>query len=165
MACGFFPISGTEPVSDTATIFSAGKSGTDLTHTTDSGNDKATFSDAANPTEVVYPANTLLGRLRAMEWYVAENDKGRNSLFRRQVTFPGTAPVMGVPEEVVEDVLSMELTYLEGSTWSSAPSSWNNVKAVQVDLELEAADNRAGGVQGEMIKRRLTHVIALRNKL
>jgi type IV pilus assembly protein PilW len=165
MACGFFPTTASEPVSDTATIFSAGKSGTSLTHGTDSGNDKTTFADAANPTEVVYPANTLLGRLRAMEWYVAANDKGRNSLFRRQVTFPGTAPVMGDPEEVVEDVLGMELTYLEGSTWSSAPSSWNNVKAVQVDLELEAADNRAGGVQGEMIKRRLTHVIALRNKL
>ncbi len=45
------------------------------------------------------------------------------------------------------------------------PTSWNNVTAVQVELELEAGDNRAGGVEGEMIKRKLSHVIALRNKL
>ena len=45
------------------------------------------------------------------------------------------------------------------------PASWNNVTAVQVELELEAADNRAGGVEGQMIKRKLSHIIALRNKL
>jgi len=165
MACGFFPASPSEPVTDTASIFSASTSGTTITHAAASGNASADFSDAAHPTAVVYPANTLLGSLRAMEWYVAENDQGRNSLFRRQLTYPGTAPVMGDPEEVVNDVTGLELTYLENGTWKDTPTSWNAVTAVQVDLELEAADNRAGGVQGEMIKRKLSHVIALRNKL
>ena len=166
MACGFFPATGTEPVTDTAAIFSAGKSGSAITHDTDAGNDKTSFSSAAYPTAVVFPANTLIGSLRAMEWYVAANDKGRNSLFRRQVRFTGAAPELGDAEEVVEDVLGLKLTYLEGNTWSTAlPSSWNNVKAVQVELDLEAAENRAGGVEGEMIQRKLTHVIALRNKL
>ena len=166
MACGFFPTSGTEPVTDTAAIFSAGKSGSAITHDTDAGNARTNFSSTAYPTAVVFPANTLIGSLRAMEWYVAANDKGRNSLFRRQVRFTGAAPELGDAEEVVEDVLGLELTYLEGNTWTTAlPSSWNNVKAVQVELDLEAAENRAGGVEGEMIKRKLTHVIALRNKL
>lgn len=166
MACGFFPSSPTEPVTDTAAIFSAGKSGTDITHSTDDGNSRTNFSSTAHPTPVVYPGGSLLGSLRAMEWYVAENDKGRNSLYRRQLTYTGGAPAMGDPEEIVEDVLGLTLTYLEGSTWTTAlPTSWNNVTAVQVAMELEAADNRAGGVQGEMIKRKLTHVIALRNKL
>ena len=166
MACGFFPTSGTEPVTDTAAIFSAGKSGSAITHDTDAGNAKDVFSSTEYPTPVVYPGNTLIGSLRAMEWYVAANAKGRNSLFRRQVRFTGAAPELGDAEEVVEDVLGMELTYLEGGTWTTAlPTSWNNVTAVQVELDLEASENRAGGVEGEMIKRKLTHVIALRNKL
>jgi len=166
MVCGFFPSSPTEPVTDTTAIFSAGKSGTNITHDVDDGNGRTNFSSTAYPTPVVYPAGSLLGSLRAMEWYVAENDKGRNSLFRRQLSYAGGAPAMGDPEEVVEDVLSLEITYLENSTWTTAlPTSWNNVTAVQVAMELEAADNRAGGVQGEMITRTLTHVVALRNRL
>jgi len=166
MACGFFPISGTEPVTDTAAIFSAGKSGGSISHDVSSGNAGSDFSDTGHPTPVVYPANTLLGSLRAMQWYVAVNDQGRNSLYRRQLRYPGTAPEMGDVEEIVNDVLGLQLTYLENGTWTTAlPTSWNNVTAVQVDLELEAGDNRAGGVEGEMIKRKLTNVIALRNKL
>jgi len=167
MACGFFKSTPSTPVTDTATIFSAGKASGAITHGTDVGNAGETFADATYPMAVVYPANTLIGSLRAMEWYVAVNDKGNNSLYRRQLSFPGAAaPEMGPAEEVVEDVLNMQLAYLEGDTWTTAsPSSWNNVTAVQVVLDIEASDNRAGGVQGEMIKRKLTHVIALRNKL
>jgi len=165
MACGFFPASPTEPVTDTATIFSAGKTGSAITHAEASGNASDDFTDAAHPTAVVYPADTLVGSLRAMEWYVAVNDQGRNSLYRRQLTYPGTAPVLGDAEEIVNDVVDLQLTYLEGTTWTAAPTSWNNVTAVQVELELEAGDNRAGGVEGQMIKRKLSNVIALRNKL
>ncbi len=166
MACGFFPSTPTEPVTDTVAIFSAGKSGNSITHGTSDGNAKSDFSDASTPTSVVYPANSLLGTLRAMEWYVAPNANGHNSLYRQQVTFPGTAPVLGAAEEVVENVTDFQLTYLESGTWTTAlPTSWNNVTAVQVDMELEASDNRSGGVEGNMIRRRLTHVIALRNKL
>ena len=165
MACGFFA-SSAAPVTDTAAIFSAGKSGSDIVHDVASGNASDTFFDAAYATPVVFPANTLLGSLRAMEWYVAANGQGRNSLYRRQLIYPGTAPEMGNPEEVVNDVTGLKLTYLAGGTWTTAlPASWNNVTAVQVELELEAGDNREGGVEGEMIKRKLTHVIAMRNKL
>ena len=166
MACGFFPSSATEPVTDTAAIFSAGISGGTIVHDKASGNASDVFSDAKHPTAVVFPANTLLGSLRAMQWYVADNGEGGNSLYRRQLQYPAAGPVMGDPEEVVNDVTGLQLTYLENGTWTTAlPTSWNNVTAVQVDLELEAGDNRAGGVQGQMIKRKLTHVIALRNKL
>lgn len=165
MACGFFS-SGAAPVTDAAAIFSAGKSGSAITHGESSGNIDATFSNTSHPTAVVFPANTLIGSMRAMEWYVAENDQGRNSLYRRQLRYPGTAPVMGDPEEVVDDVIDLQLTYLAGGTWSTTlPTSWANVTAVQVQLELEESDSRPGGVQGELMKRKLTHVIALRNKL
>ncbi len=120
MACGFFPGSATEPVTDTAAIFSAGKSGSAIVHDEASGNTSDDFSDAAHPTSVVFPANTLLGSLRAMEWYVGANGQGRNSLYRRQLRYPGTAPEMGEAEEVVNDVIGLKLTYLEGGTWTTA---------------------------------------------
>ena len=165
MACGFFS-SASAPVTDTAAIFSAGKSGSTIGHAQTSGNVRDNFSSAAQPIAVVFPENTLLGSMRAMEWYVGANAEGRNSLFRRQLRYPGTAPVMGDPEEVVDDVTGLQLIYLENGVWTTAlPTSWNNVTAVQVDLELEASNSRAGGVEGELIRRRLSHVIALRNKL
>jgi type IV pilus assembly protein PilW len=166
MACGFFPNTATEPVTDRAAIFSAGKSGSDIVHAEANGNSSDDFSNAKYVTAVVFPANTLLGSLRAMEWYVGKNDQGRNSLYRRQLRYPGTgAPEMGDAEEVVNDVTDLQLTYLASGAWTTAPASWNSVTAVQIDIELEASDNRAGGVEGEMIKRKLSHVIALRNKL
>jgi len=165
MACGFFPSSPSEPVTDVAAIFSAGKSGNTITHAEDNGNTGDDFSNAAQPTPVVYPTDTLIGSLRAMEWYVAGNDQGRKSLYRRQLIYTGGAPALGDAEEIVNDVVSLNLTYLQGTSWTAAPSSWNNVTAVQVELELEAGDNRAGGVQGQMIKRKLSNIIALRNKL
>ena len=165
MACGFFPSSPSAPVTDTAAIFSAGKTSTTITHAETNGNASDDFTDAAHPIAVVYPADTLIGSLRAMEWYVAENDQGRNSLYRRQLIYTATGPEMGDAEEIVNDVVDMQLTYLAGTTWTDSPASFSNVTAVQVELRLEAGDNRAGGVEGNMIERKLTNVIALRNKL
>ena len=166
MACGFFPSSASEPVTDTVAIFSAGKSGGTITHAKASGNASDDFTDATHPAAVVYPTDSLLGSLRAMEWYVANNGAGGNSLYRRQLTYPGTAPVMGAAEEIVSDVVTMSLTYYEGGVWTTGlPTNWNNVTAVQVELQLEARDNREGGVDGQMINRKLSHIIALRNKL
>src|SRR5690606_11778949 len=106
------------------------------------------------------------GGLRALQWYVAANADGGTSLYRRQLRYPGTAPEMGDPEEIVPDVNDLQLTYLENNAWTTAlPANWNSVTAVQIALELEAVDSRAGGVEGELITRNLTHVIALRNKL
>jgi type IV pilus assembly protein PilW len=165
MACGFFPSGPSEPVTDTASIFSAGKSGNTLIHDEGSGNASDDFTDAAQPVAVKYPVDSLIGSLRAMEWYVAQNDQGRNSLYRRQLAYSGGAPALGDAEEIVNDVVGLQLTYLQGTAWTAAPTSWNNVTAVQIELELEASDNRAGGVQGQMIRRKLSNIIALRNKL
>jgi type IV pilus assembly protein PilW len=165
MACGFFPSSPTEPVTDTAAIFSAGKLGGAIVHATANGNVRDDFSDATHPTAVVFPANTLLGSLRAMQWYVAANGQGKNSLYRRQLLYPGTAPELSDPEEIINDVTDLKLTYFANGAWTTAPASWNNVTAVQIDIELEASDHREGGVEGAMINRKMSHVIALRNKL
>jgi hypothetical protein len=103
--------------------------------------------------------------MRAMEWYVAENAQGKNSLYRRQLRYTDTGPEMGDAEEVVDDVTGLRFSYLEGGDWKDTPTSWNDVTAVQVVLELEASESRPGGVEGQLINRTMTNVIALRNKL
>lgn len=166
MVCGFFPSSTTEPVTDTASIFSAGKAAGSITHSQAMGNARDDFSDGAHPVPVVYPAGSAIGRLRALEWYVADSPSGGRSLYRRQLRYPGTAPEMGDPEEIVPDVTDMQLTYLENGTWTlGVPGAWENVTAVQVALNLEARDSRSGAVDGGLIARQLVHVVALRNKL
>lgn len=166
MACGFFPSSPTEPVTDTAAIFSAGVAGGAITHAIADGNTSAEFSNATQPIAVSFPTGSSLGRLRALEWYVGANDDGGTSLYRRQLVYADTGPEMGAPEEIVPDVTDLQLTYLENGAWTAGVASgWNNVTAVQIALVMQARDSRAGGVEGELISRRLENVIALRNKL
>lgn len=167
MACGFFASSPTTPVTDSAVIFSADVSGDDIEHTVAGGNIGDSFSNAAHPTDVVFPAGTLIGRLRALQWYVAANADGGTSLYRRQVRYEDTGPELGDPEELIADVTDLELEYMnDAGAWTAAPAAaWANVTAVRVSLDFEARDSRAGGVEGELITRTLTHVIALRNKL
>lgn len=166
MACGFFPTSATEPVTDTAAIFSAGVAGGALTHIEANGNTSDEFSNAVQPVAVLFPAGTSLGRMRAVEWYVATNDDGGTSLYRRQLFYGDSGPEMGLPEEIVPDVTDMQLSYFENGEWTEgAASGWNNVTAVQIALQIQARDSRAGGVEGRLISRDLVHVIALRNKL
>ncbi len=166
MACGFFPSSPTEPVTDTAAIFSAGVAGGAITHSVANGNTSDQFSNATQPIAVSFPTGSALGRLRALEWYVAANDDGGTSLYRRQLVYTDTGPEMGAPEEIVPDVTELEFTYLENSAWTAgAASGWNNVTAVRIAMVLQARDSRAGGVEGDLISRRLESVIALRNKL
>ena len=166
MACGFFPIGPTEPVIDTAAIFSAGLAAGSITHSVGNGNTSDEFLNALQPTAVSFPTGSSLGIMRALEWYVDTNDDGGTSLYRRQLFYTDTGPEMGAPEEIVPDVTDMQLAYLENGAWvDGAASGWNNVTAVRVALVLQARDSRAGGVEGNLISRRLEHVIALRNKL
>jgi type IV pilus assembly protein PilW len=161
LACGFF-------ATPTASIFSAGKSGSTLTHAAGAGNVSGDFSDAGHPSPVVYPVNTSLGSLRALQWYVATGSHGGNSLYRRQLRNPGaTGPEMGAAEEVITGVTGLLLTYLVDGTWETSPpgGDWSRVTAVQIELGLEALDSRAGGVENQLITRKLVHVVALRNKL
>jgi type IV pilus assembly protein PilW len=165
LACGFFsPLEA--PVTDAVAIFSAGISGGALTHQSADGNVSDEFSGVSVPSPVVFPAGASIGSLRALQWYVGENDEGGTSLFRLELRYTAGGPVMGDPEEIVPDVTDMQITYLEDGVWSSGlPGNWNNVTAVQVELEIEARNSRAGTVDGELLSRKLVHVIALRNKL
>lgn len=170
-ACGFFPdtlVPGTlvPGTPFPLTIFSAGKAGGAITHEADDGNLSDDFKNAG--AAWAYPAGTIISRLRALEWYVGKNDRGGTSLFRRQLTYPaGLGPTMGEPEEIIPDVTDLQFRYFTRGEAEpdDVPASWPEVTAVEVALVMEAADTRTSSVDGELIQRRLVHVIALRNKL
>jgi type IV pilus assembly protein PilW len=165
LVCGFFSPE-EAPVTDAVAIFRAGISGGALTHEVADGNTSDEFSGVSVPSSVVFPAGASIGSLRALQWYVGDNDDGGTSLFRAQLRYVAGGPEMGQPEEIVPDVTDMQITYMEDGAWSSGlPSNWNNVSAVQVELEIEARSSRTGTVDGELLSRKLVHVIALRNKL
>ena len=120
--------------------------------------------------------NTMLVRLQAERWYVAPNGRGRNSLFR--VALRGNT--VGAPEEVVDGVADMELTYLisdvpaifdvepvsNSSTYvaaSAIPAArWREVKAVRIAIVLAGAERV--GTDASVINRRVEHTVTLRSR-
>lgn len=112
----------------------------------------------------IYRDNTLVVRLQAERWYVAPNGRGRNSLFR--VALRGNAP--GAPEEVVDGVADMELSYLlAGATDYVAanlvnPARWREVNAVRIAIVLAGAERV--GTDASVINRRVEHTVNLRSR-
>lgn len=119
---------------------------------------------STNGTPYTYGDNSMVVRLQAARWYVAGNGRGGNSLFR--VALRNNA--LAVPEEVVEGVEDMEITYLLPGATQYQPANaipaarWVEVSSVRLDLTLSGRENV--GTDGSRINRRLQHTVTLRNR-
>ena len=119
---------------------------------------------STNGTPYTYGDNSIVVRLQAARWYVANNGRGGNSLFR--VALRNNA--LATPEEVVEGVEDMEITYLlPGGTDYVASTAipaarWREVGSVRLDITLSGRENV--GTDGSRINRRLQHTVTLRNR-
>src|SRR5690606_16692427 len=99
---------------------------------------------STNGTAYEYGANSVLTKLSAVRWYVADNGRGGDSLFRETlgVTAASTAGV--VAEEMLDGVLGLQLSYLVSGANSYvaagavAADRWRDVVAVRVDLALQS---------------------------
>lgn len=114
-----------------------------------------------NGTVKHYGPNSRVARLRASRWYVADNGRGRRSLYRVQMRKGSPQQ----PEEVAEGVEDLQITYLLNGSYVPANSvtDWRAVTAVRVDL-LFRDDARVGSA-GEVVERHLVNVVSLRNRL
>ncbi|WP_407354408.1 PilW family protein [Luteimonas sp. R10] len=109
--------------------------------------------------------NSVMVRLHATRWYVANNPNERPALYQSRAAGNTVSN-----EEVVEGVTGMKLTYLLRDATSyvvaSDPSigsaNWRDVVAVRVELTVESPD--AVGVDGAPLERQLIHVVSLRNR-
>lgn len=104
--------------------------------------------------------NSVITRLRATRWYVAENPRGGNSLYQ---------DVSGTVGEIAEGVQDMQITYLqtqpagiEAYVDAGAVTDWNAVRAARFVIDLEGQDRV--GTDGNPLQRQLIHVVTLRNR-
>lgn len=110
--------------------------------------------------------NTVLARMHAVRWYVANNAAGRPALYQQRLARGAGGGLQAVAQEVVEGVRSLELTYLERNETSygnaSTVAAWDQVVAVNIRAEVEGEPN--SGAAGAALARTVEHVVSLRNR-
>lgn len=109
-----------------------------------------------------YAANSLVVKLHAARWFVADNGRGGNSLYRQ----PMLKGEVGAREEVTEGVKDMQIQFLVGGSPdyvdASAGLAWQKVTAVRITLTAEG--NERVSTDGDVLERKVTHTVNLRNR-
>ncbi len=110
--------------------------------------------DGYNPMgdEFAPPAAVMMARYRNVEWFVAANGRGGNSLFVNRA---------GTNEEVAEGVQNIAFEYLRAgqNAYNAAPASWNDVIAVRITMTLQGAD-----IDGQTLTRAASNVVSMRSR-
>jgi len=108
-----------------------------------------------------------ISKMHASRWYVGYNgrqDRDGNmltSLYR--TSFDGTT-LTPAPDEIVEGINGLTLSYhvRNGSTYDEVPSSWRDVDAIKIGLNLAGRDK--AGTDQQTLKRDYEHVVAIRSR-
>lgn len=111
---------------------------------------------STNGTPYTYKPNSLVVKLSAARWYVGNNDRNGRSLYRAD---------RNGGQEVADGISNLQLRYLAGDQYLPASSplvAWKDVTAVEVALDVVSGERV--GSDGQPLTRRLTHVVALRNR-
>lgn len=122
----------------------------------------------ANGTAYEYGVNSMLTKLQAVRWYVASNSRGGMSLFRDTLGASAASTASTTAEEMVDGVLSLQLSYLVSGADDYVDASavavdrWRDVIAVRAELAL-ASEARIG-TDGKALQRDFSHIITLRNR-
>jgi type IV pilus assembly protein PilW len=107
----------------------------------------------------------IIAKLKAVRWYVGSNGRGGTSLYRGMLRNNAGTLVVD-RDEVAEGVSDMALAYLaDGATsyvQAAAVADWNKVVAIRIDLAL--AGRLKAGSDGNPLQRRVSHVVAIRNR-
>jgi type IV pilus assembly protein PilW len=106
--------------------------------------------------------NSVLVRLNASRWLLANNPEGRPALYQMRMA-------AGVPQlqEVVDGVTGMDVQYLLNGAADYVNSAavgtrWPDVLAVRIELTLESPE--AVGTDGNPITRQVIQIASLRNR-
>lgn len=114
-----------------------------------------------------YSTNSILTRLNASGWYIGNNGRGGNSLYR--VFLVNTSGTPGAQrQEVAENITGMTLGYLlpGNSNYVDAGSvgtRWGDVIAVRITLTVVSPEG-VGTTNNQRMSRTLQHVVTLRNR-
>lgn len=120
-----------------------------------------------NGNSYVFPKNSQIAKLTAVDWFVGRNANNGTSLFRSDIQIKSGVPTL-TPEEIVPDVTDMQITYHQSGGTSfvaaNSVSSWSTVDAAQVTLTLESTNQRAGTDQKPIV-RTFTATTTVRNRV
>lgn len=110
-----------------------------------------------------YPQpSSVVARLNASRWFIANNPNGRPSLYQARLTSGGP-----VSQEVVEGVTGMSVRYLVNDTNSYVDAAaigarWPDVTAMRISMTFTGEPN--SGTGGAALTRTLTQVVSIRNR-
>lgn len=116
-----------------------------------------------------YEANSVVMRLESLAWYVGNNGRqATTSMSLYRVAPQNDAGTLSlVTEEVIDGVVDLQIDYLvEDSTAyvaADAVADWNAVVAVRLQLVIEEPDRPAAVT--DRVRRTMTHVLTLRNRM
>lgn len=120
-------------------------------------------SDAVAGVAKEFAEGSRVSKLQASLWYVAENDRGGTSLYRKRML----EGAVGDEEEIAEGVTDMELTYLgpsgAGQAYQDTLANYADATAVRVHMTIQ--DTQVTGTENQPIVRQLMNVVSLRNRL
>ncbi len=116
-----------------------------------------------------YEANSVVMRMESQAWYVGYNGRSTTSSMSLYRVAPqnnaGTLSL--VAEEVIDGVIDLQAEYLvEGATAyvaASAVTNWSAVIGVSLHLIIEEPDRPAAAT--DRVRRTMTHVVTLRNRM
>lgn len=114
-----------------------------------------------NGTFKEYGPNSIVVKLHASQWFVADNGRNGRSLYRRTMD----KGVVGASEEIAEGIQDMQIQFLvEGAPdYVDAPSvDWPRVTAVRIILSVQGVERV--GTDGNVLTRQIAHVVNLRNR-
>lgn len=149
------------------TIFQvSGVAGDAVTHTAAGLNTSANLGVGGLAYE--FSDHATISRVNATQWFVANNGRGGNSLFRSTLRNVGGNPAM-VQEEIADGVNNMQVSFLlpgnaDYVASGAVPNArWDEVMAVRIAITFESAD--AIGTGGQRIQRPMIQTFNLRNRM
>lgn len=116
-----------------------------------------------------------LVKLGTVRWYIGNNARGSQSLYRARVINKTLTAVPDIidPVEIAEGVSQMQLEYRSLGSPAFVPASsvsdWTKVNAVRISLTAQGVEGAlrgsyVEGTEGDALSRDLTHVVAIRNR-
>ena len=128
--------------------------------------------NSAGGTTHVFASGSYLSRVEPYLWYVGDNARGGQSLFRLRVGTTGTTtPALQIePEEIIDGVAGLDFQFLERTPTGLATSyrsatavaDWSSIVAVYVELTL--ATTGGVGSDGAPITRTIPMVFHIRGR-
>lgn len=122
-----------------------------------------------NGNAYTFTGNSRVAKLTAVDWYIGKNLAGTTSLYRLPaVNNSGTVSAV-TPQEMVRNVTSMKIKYLQppGTSFLLAANvtNWAVVNSAQVTLSLQSNNQRASVTNSTALTRIFTSTTTVRNRV